>query len=83
MHCSPVARELLTEAGSFPTPWPCCEPGHSLEIDLPSMLINSSWSHRWPPHRHVIGILMDQGCGAVQMLQPEDWALSTAKRFWH
>ena len=26
---------------------------------------------------------MDQGCGAVQMPQPEDWALSTAKRFWH
>ena len=26
---------------------------------------------------------MDQGCGAVQMPQPEDWALSTVWRFWH
>ena len=26
---------------------------------------------------------MDQGCGAVQMPQPRDWALSTFLRFRH
>ena len=34
-------------------------------------------------HSHVIGIIMDQGSGAVQMPQPKDWALSTFLRFWH
>ena len=34
-------------------------------------------------HSHVIGILMDQGCGAVQMLQPKDWALRIFLHFRH
>ena len=58
--------------------------GHSLELDLSSMLV--TWSTTALPcdrRSHVIGIIMDQGCGAVQMPQPEDWALSTFLRFWH
>ena len=50
--------------------------GHSLELDLSSMLV--TWLATALPcdrHGHVIGIIMDQGCGAVQMRQQKDWAL--------
>ena len=91
IDCSPVAREDLNGFDIF---WlkrkAVSHLGHfaylhSLEFDLSfksSMLTNSSWWHGWPPHCFVTAI-MDQGCGAEQMLQPKDWALNTTKRFWH